>query len=141
MRKLLPKILPLLLAASVTAGCGIVYKQPIYQGNLLEKTNVDQLQAGMDKQQVLLLLGTPQLALEGLCSVFVTSRLIGCGAGRIAQADGVAGLRCGLGNADHKRQQGADNNGTLHGGFLVNEQTGHDAESEIPEHTLQQSRT
>ena len=61
MRKLLPKILPLLLAASVTAGCGIVYKQPIYQGNLLEKANVDQLQAGMDKQQVLLLLGTPSV--------------------------------------------------------------------------------
>ena len=36
--------------------------QPIYQGNLLEKTNVDQLQAGMSKQQVMLLLGTPSIA-------------------------------------------------------------------------------
>ena len=33
-------------------GCGIIYKQPIYQGNLIEKQAVDQLQAGMSKQQV-----------------------------------------------------------------------------------------
>ena len=62
MRTLLPKLLPLLIAASVTTGCGIVYKQPIYQGNLLEKANVDQLQAGMSRQQVVLLLGTPSVS-------------------------------------------------------------------------------
>ncbi|GAB1596022.1 outer membrane protein assembly factor BamE [Lysobacter claricitrinus] len=56
------KLLPVLVAALLTAGCGIVYHQPIYQGNLLEKTAVDQLQAGMDKQQVILLLGTPSVA-------------------------------------------------------------------------------
>lgn len=59
MRKLL---LPVLAAALLTAGCGIVYRQPIYQGNLLEKSAVDQLQAGMDRQQVLGLLGTPSIA-------------------------------------------------------------------------------
>ena len=48
--------------AAVTAGCGIVYRQPIYQGNLLEKAAVDQLQTGMSKQQVMLLLGTPSVA-------------------------------------------------------------------------------
>jgi outer membrane protein assembly factor BamE len=53
------KLLLVLIVALSTAGCGILYKQPIYQGNLLEKTNVDQLQAGMSKQQVLVLLGTP----------------------------------------------------------------------------------
>jgi outer membrane protein assembly factor BamE len=54
-------VLPLLLAFGV-AGCGILYKQPIYQGNLIEKSAADQLQAGMDKQQVMTLLGTPSIA-------------------------------------------------------------------------------
>lgn len=48
--------------AAMTAGCGILYRQPIYQGNLLEKTAVDQLQAGMSKQQVAALLGSPSIA-------------------------------------------------------------------------------
>ncbi|QNP40757.1 outer membrane protein assembly factor BamE [Lysobacter solisilvae (ex Woo and Kim 2020)] len=56
------KLLLVLIVALSTAGCGILYKQPIYQGNLLEKTNVDQLQAGMSRQQVLVLLGTPSIA-------------------------------------------------------------------------------
>ena len=55
------KLLLVLIVALSTAGCGILYKQPIYQGNLLEKTNVDQLQVGMSKQQVLVLLGTPSI--------------------------------------------------------------------------------
>lgn len=55
------KLLLISCLALLTAGCGILYRQPIYQGNLLEKTNVEQLQAGMDKQQVLLLLGTPSI--------------------------------------------------------------------------------
>ena len=58
MRKLL-----LVLALTVaTAGCGVLYRQPIYQGNLLEKTNVEQLQQGMDKRQVMNLLGSPSIA-------------------------------------------------------------------------------
>jgi outer membrane protein assembly factor BamE len=55
----------LLLAAVVAvtvAGCGIVYKQPIYQGNLLDKAAVDQLQVGMSQQQVQTLLGSPSIA-------------------------------------------------------------------------------
>lgn len=62
MRKL-PIVLSLALMTAIvtTAGCGIVYRQPIYQGNLLEKTNVDQLQTGMSKQQVMLLLGSPSI--------------------------------------------------------------------------------
>lgn len=55
------KLLLVLIVALSTAGCGILYRQPIYQGNLLEKTNVDQLQAGMSRQQVLVLLGTPSI--------------------------------------------------------------------------------
>ncbi|MGY0504207.1 outer membrane protein assembly factor BamE [Luteimonas sp. e5] len=48
------------LAAS-TAGCGIVYRQPIYQGSLLEPETVGQLQVGMHKQQVAAMLGTPAI--------------------------------------------------------------------------------
>jgi len=50
------------LAALLVAGCGIVYRQPIYQGSLLEPTAVEQLQAGMSRQQVLGLIGTPSVA-------------------------------------------------------------------------------
>ncbi|MHB8912083.1 MAG: outer membrane protein assembly factor BamE [Lysobacter sp.] len=56
------KLVLILSVALVTSGCGIIYRQPIYQGNLLEKSAVDQLQAGMSKQQVSLLLGTPSVA-------------------------------------------------------------------------------
>src|SRR5687767_9453765 len=56
------KLLLISCLALLTAGCGILYKQPIYQGNLLEKANVDQLQAGMSRQQVLLLLGSPSIS-------------------------------------------------------------------------------
>ena len=58
MRKLL---LPALIAFA-TAGCGLLYKQPIYQGNLIEQSAIEQLQVGMDKQQVLTLLGSPSIA-------------------------------------------------------------------------------
>jgi outer membrane protein assembly factor BamE len=50
------------LLAVTTAGCGMLYRQPIYQGNLLEKSNVEQLQEGMDKRQVEALLGSPSIA-------------------------------------------------------------------------------
>ena len=50
------------LVALTTAGCGILYRQPIYQGNLIEKAAVDQLAVGQSKQQVLALLGSPSIA-------------------------------------------------------------------------------
>ena len=56
------KLLFVLVLAMATAGCGLLYRQPIYQGNLLEKANVDQLQVGMDRRQVMVLLGTPSIA-------------------------------------------------------------------------------
>lgn len=55
------KFLLVALLASAVSGCGILYKQPIYQGNLIEKTAADQLQVGMSKQQVETLLGTPSI--------------------------------------------------------------------------------
>ncbi len=56
-RLLLPAVF-----AFATVGCGILYKQPIYQGNLIEKSAADQLQVGMSKQQVEALIGTPSIA-------------------------------------------------------------------------------
>lgn len=53
-----------LLVAAVTlstAGCGIIYKQPIFQGNLIKQDAVEQLQVGQSKQQVAALLGTPSI--------------------------------------------------------------------------------
>ena len=55
------KLLLVVFVAAVTSGCGIVYRQPIYQGNLLEQSAVEQLQAGMGRQQVITLLGTPSI--------------------------------------------------------------------------------
>ncbi|MBD8643561.1 MULTISPECIES: outer membrane protein assembly factor BamE [unclassified Stenotrophomonas] len=55
----------LLLVAAValsTTGCGIIYKQPIYQGNLVREDAVSKLQVGQSKQQVNALLGTPSVA-------------------------------------------------------------------------------
>lgn len=59
------RLLRLALAATLIAtvgGCGILYKQPIYQGNLMEKSAVEQLQVGMGKQQVSALIGSPSIA-------------------------------------------------------------------------------
>ena len=56
------RIAPVVLIAVLTAGCGLLYKQPIYQGNLIEQSAIEQLQVGMDKQQVLTLLGSPSIA-------------------------------------------------------------------------------
>jgi len=58
----MPKFLPALLLALVTSACGMLYKQPIYQGSLLKVEAISQLHVGMDKQQVLNLLGTPAIA-------------------------------------------------------------------------------
>jgi len=53
----------LLLAAVTTfALSGCLYRQPVYQGNLMEKVAVEQLQNGMSKQQVMTLLGTPSIS-------------------------------------------------------------------------------
>lgn len=49
-----------LAIAFVATGC--VYRQPMYQGNLIEANAVQQMQVGMTKEQVLLLLGTPSVA-------------------------------------------------------------------------------
>ena len=55
------KLLLVLIATLLVSGCGLLYRQPVFQGNLLDKAAVDQLQAGMDRQQVMVLLGTPSI--------------------------------------------------------------------------------
>lgn len=55
----------LLLALSVAAPVllsGCLYRQPIFQGNLLEQRSVEQLAVGMNKRQVFGLLGSPSVS-------------------------------------------------------------------------------
>ena len=61
MQKLITVLVFALLAVSI-AGCHIVYTPDVQQGNLLDKTMVDQLKPGMTKHQVLLLMGTPSVS-------------------------------------------------------------------------------
>ena len=56
------KFLLVAAVALAVSGVGILYKQPIYQGNLIEKTNADPLAVGQSKQHVMALLGTPSIA-------------------------------------------------------------------------------
>lgn len=42
--------------------CGLVYRQPIYQGNLIDQEAVSQLKPGLSRDQVIALLGTPSIA-------------------------------------------------------------------------------
>ena len=43
------------------AGCGLIYKQNIQQGNALEQDDLDELYIGMNQRQVLFVLGTPSV--------------------------------------------------------------------------------
>lgn len=54
---------PALLGAlvAVTTGCGVIYKVDINQGNLLDEGTVNQLEIGMTKRQVQVLMGTPSI--------------------------------------------------------------------------------
>lgn len=56
------KALTLLITALLVSGCALVYRQPVFQGTLLEQKNVEQLKAGMNRQQVFSLLGSPPVA-------------------------------------------------------------------------------
>jgi len=53
-----------LLAATLifSSGCALSYRQPVFQGNLLDKEYVDQLKPGMTKAQVIGLIGDPVVA-------------------------------------------------------------------------------
>jgi outer membrane protein assembly factor BamE len=50
------------LAVSIPlAGCGLIYKVDVQQGNLFDKATVDALKPGMSKRQVLLVMGSPSV--------------------------------------------------------------------------------
>jgi len=50
-----------LLALVSMAGCGLIYKVDVQQGNLFDKDTVDALKPGMTKRQVLLIMGSPSV--------------------------------------------------------------------------------
>ena len=58
MKTLMFRITFLLLVLLVT-GCNVVYKQNIQQGNVLDREDLDRLETGMSKRQVMVLLGSP----------------------------------------------------------------------------------
>lgn len=51
----------LLLALLTCSACGMIYKQNIQQGNALEEEDLEQLYIGMNKRQVLFVLGSPSI--------------------------------------------------------------------------------
>jgi outer membrane protein assembly factor BamE len=51
----------LALVAACASGCGLLYKVDVNQGNLLDQRVVDQLEVGMTKRQVQVLMGTPSI--------------------------------------------------------------------------------
>lgn len=50
-----------LLALIPLAGCGVIYKLDVQQGNLFDKEQVEILKPGMTKRQVLLIMGSPSI--------------------------------------------------------------------------------
>lgn len=54
-------LLATVVAASI-AGCGWIYRQPVHQGNALQTKHVEQLQEGLTRRQVLVLLGSPSVS-------------------------------------------------------------------------------
>jgi outer membrane protein assembly factor BamE len=50
-----------LLALLPLAGCGLIYKVDVQQGNLFDKATVDSLKPGMTKRQVMLIMGSPSV--------------------------------------------------------------------------------
>lgn len=55
------RIIAFALLLALTSGCGIVYKQNIQQGNVLDADDVAELSEGMTKRQVRSLLGSPSI--------------------------------------------------------------------------------
>ncbi|NDY94555.1 outer membrane protein assembly factor BamE [Wenzhouxiangella limi] len=59
--RLIASAILLTVLITVLTGCNLVYKQDIQQGNVLDDDNVAQLDTGMTKRQVLVLLGSPSV--------------------------------------------------------------------------------
>ncbi len=55
------RILICLAAVLVLSSCNLIYKQNVQQGNALEQEDLDELYIGMNRRQVLFVLGTPSV--------------------------------------------------------------------------------
>jgi len=49
------------ITLSGLSGCNMVYKQSVQQGNAIEQEDLDQVELGMTKRQVTILMGTPAI--------------------------------------------------------------------------------
>jgi len=56
-----PRLAVVALALLIGAGCNVVYKQNIRQGNVLDPDDLERLETGLTKRQVLVLLGSPAI--------------------------------------------------------------------------------
>lgn len=63
------RLISLLLSTALISACGLVYKLPTRQGNVIEQKQVDKLELGMSFEQVRFVLGTPLAA-----SAYVNNR-------------------------------------------------------------------
>lgn len=56
------RLITIALAALLgLGGCNLIYKQNVQQGNALEQEDLDELYLGMNRRQVLFVLGTPSV--------------------------------------------------------------------------------
>jgi outer membrane protein assembly factor BamE len=56
------RLITIAFAALVSLGaCNLIYKQNVQQGNALEQEDLDELYIGMNRRQVLFVLGTPSI--------------------------------------------------------------------------------
>ncbi len=58
---LLLRTLFLTILMAAASGCGLIYRVTVPQGNLLDPDRVKEVEIGMTKRQVTLLLGTPSI--------------------------------------------------------------------------------
>lgn len=60
MRRIASALL-LTILVTILSGCNLVYRQDIQQGNVIDDDSVAQLETGMTKRQVAVLMGTPSV--------------------------------------------------------------------------------
>ena len=53
------RLISLLACAALLSACGLIYKLPTRQGNVIENKQVDKVEVGMSYEQVRFVLGTP----------------------------------------------------------------------------------
>ena len=51
-----------ILSSSLLAGCGLIYKADVQQGSVIDSEDIERLEPGLTKRQVIVLLGTPSIS-------------------------------------------------------------------------------